>query len=77
MIATLLDLTGPNAGSGVDSQHGTELAVALRGGSVLGHPVRLTHFDGGCDSVIGERSASDPGAPAGGGGDRPEGSWVT
>jgi branched-chain amino acid transport system substrate-binding protein len=62
-IASALVISGENASLGLDSQHGVELAIAMRG-DVAGHSVELQAEDDGCNAEGGQTSAtkitSDP-----------------
>ena len=51
-------ITGADASLGVDSQRGVELAIADRGGKLLGHDVLLTAEDGGCTPEGGATAAA-------------------
>lgn len=62
-IASSLVISGPNTELGLDSQHGVEIALEMRG-EVLGHEVVLQPEDDGCNAEGGQTSAqkivSDP-----------------
>ncbi len=62
-LASALVISGPNTELGLDSQHGVEIALDMRG-EVLGHPVELQTEDDGCNAEGGQASAqkivSDP-----------------
>ena len=59
-IGTLLAITGPDASLGLDSQHGTELAVTEPIGrtEVLGHSIELVNEDDGCSAEGGTTGAT-------------------
>jgi len=48
VIAWWLVVSGANASLGVDSRRGIEIAIADKGGKLLGHPIRLIGEDSGC-----------------------------
>ncbi|OGO75623.1 MAG: hypothetical protein A3K45_01045 [Chloroflexi bacterium RIFOXYC12_FULL_59_14] len=62
-IASALVISGPNTDLGLDSQHGVEIAIKLRG-NVAGHPVELQAEDDGCNAeggqAAGQKIVSDP-----------------
>ncbi len=62
-IASALVITGPDAQLGLDSQHGVEIAIAMRG-DVAGHSVELQAEDDGCNAeggqAAGQKIVSDP-----------------
>ncbi len=62
-IASALVITGPDAQLGLDSQHGVEIAIAMRG-NVAGHSVELQAEDDGCNAeggqAAGQKIVSDP-----------------
>ena len=62
-IASALVISGPDSQLGLDSQHGVEIAIALRG-KVAGHDVELQAEDDGCSSeggqAAGQKIVSDP-----------------
>ena len=53
VIASALVISGPNIELGTDSQHGIEIAIAMRP-DVLGHPVELQAEDDGCSAEGGQ-----------------------
>ncbi|MBE9524937.1 MAG: branched-chain amino acid ABC transporter substrate-binding protein [Chloroflexi bacterium] len=63
-IAYMLTTTGATAFLGEDSVGGIELAIASRGGTLLGHEILLTGEDSGCSPEGGQTAAtkvtSDP-----------------
>ncbi len=62
-IASALVISGPDSQLGLDSQHGVEIAIAMRG-KVAGHDVELQAEDDGCSSeggqAAGQKIVSDP-----------------
>ncbi|HKI55055.1 MAG TPA: branched-chain amino acid ABC transporter substrate-binding protein [Anaerolineales bacterium] len=62
-IASALVITGANAELGLDSQHGVEIAIDMRG-PVAGHSVELQAEDDGCNAeggqAAGQKIVSDP-----------------
>ena len=62
-IASALVITGPDAQLGLDSQHGVEIAIDMRG-PVAGHAVELQAEDDGCNAeggqAAGQKIVSDP-----------------
>jgi len=63
LIASALVISGPNIELGTDSQHGVEIAIAMRP-EVLGHPVELQAEDDGCSAeggqAAGQKIVSNP-----------------
>jgi len=57
LIASALVISGPNIELGTDSQHGVEIAIAMRP-EVLGHPVELQAEDDGCSAEGGQAAGS-------------------
>ena len=57
VIASWLVTSGPNAALGTDSQRGIEIAIADRGGKLLGHPIKLEAEDDGCSAEGGQTAA--------------------
>ncbi len=57
-IAYWLVVGGPDASLGIDSRRGIEIAIADRGGSLLGHPIRLIGEDTGCNAEGGVTAAT-------------------
>jgi len=57
-------VAGPDASLGEDTKRGIEIAIADKGGKLLGHPVKLTGQDTGCGPEGGQAAAtkiaSDP-----------------
>ena len=62
-IAALLPLSGPRAAEGEEARKGMEIALQRRGGSFLGHRLRLVSRDDGCSAdriaVIARKLAID------------------
>ncbi|MBP6016402.1 MAG: branched-chain amino acid ABC transporter substrate-binding protein [Candidatus Promineofilum sp.] len=56
-IASALVISGPNADLGLDSQHGVEIALNMRG-DVLGHSVELVAEDDGCSAEGGQTAGT-------------------
>jgi branched-chain amino acid transport system substrate-binding protein len=63
-IATWFVVAGPDASLGTDTQRGVEIALDDKGGKVLGHPVKISVQDTGCNAEGGQAAAtklaSDP-----------------
>jgi len=63
-IASWFVIAGENASLGTDTQRGVEIAAADKGGKLLGHPIKLTFQDTGCNAEGGQaaatRLAADP-----------------
>jgi branched-chain amino acid transport system substrate-binding protein len=63
-IALWMVVAGPNATLGTDTKRGVEIAVADEHGKVLGHAIKLTVEDTGCNAEGGQAAAtkiaSDP-----------------
>jgi branched-chain amino acid transport system substrate-binding protein len=63
-IAYWFVVAGPDASLGIDTRRGIELAIADKGGKLLGHPIKLTGQDTGCNAEGGQAAAtkiaSDP-----------------
>jgi branched-chain amino acid transport system substrate-binding protein len=57
LIASALVITGPDESLGLDSQHGIEVALAMRP-EVLGHPVELQAEDDGCNAEGGQTAGT-------------------
>jgi len=56
-------LSGPDSSLGTDSQHGVELAIDDRGGTLLDRPIQLSSEDGLCTpeggATAGQKLAAD------------------
>jgi branched-chain amino acid transport system substrate-binding protein len=50
-------ITGETASLGTDQVRGIEIAVADRGGELMGHPIELQVEDDGCDAAVGTTAA--------------------
>jgi branched-chain amino acid transport system substrate-binding protein len=63
-IASWFVIAGPDASLGTDTERGVEIAAADKGGKLLGHPIKLTFQDTGCNAEGGQaaatRLAADP-----------------
>ncbi len=63
-IAYWMVVAGPDASLGEDTKRGVEIAIADKGGKILGHPIKLTGQDTGCGPEGGQAAAtkiaSDP-----------------
>lgn len=57
-IACWMILSGPDAGLGIDTKRGVEIALDDRGGKLVGHSVKLTFVDTDCNSESGRVSAT-------------------
>jgi branched-chain amino acid transport system substrate-binding protein len=63
-IAYWFVIAGPDASLGIDTKRGVEIAIDDKGGKLLGHPIKLTGQDTGCNAEGGQAAAtklaSDP-----------------
>jgi len=63
-IAYAMVIAGPDATLGIDSRNGAEIAIADKGGKVLGHDVKFDGEDDGCSAeggqAAGTKLAADP-----------------
>ena len=63
-IACWMVVAGPDASLGTDTKRGVELAIDDKGGKLLGHPIKLSVQDTGCNAEGGQAAAtklaSDP-----------------
>lgn len=57
-LAAWFVTTGPNSSLGIDTFRGLEIAVADIGGSIKGHPIKLSSQDEGCGPEGGQTAAS-------------------
>ena len=57
-IAYWLVVAGPDASLGEDSKRGIEIAIDDRGGRLLGHPIKLSGTDSGCNAEGGITAAT-------------------
>ncbi|MEW6376521.1 MAG: branched-chain amino acid ABC transporter substrate-binding protein [Thermodesulfobacteriota bacterium] len=63
-IAYWFVVAGPDASLGTDTKRGVEIAIEDKGGKLLGHPIKLSGQDSGCNAEGGQAAAtklaSDP-----------------
>ena len=63
-IALWMVVAGPDASLGTDTKRGVEIAVDDKGGKLLGHPIKISVQDTGCNAEGGQAAAtklaSDP-----------------
>lgn len=63
-IAYAMVIAGPDATLGIDSRNGAEIAIADKGGQVLGHDIKFDGEDDGCSAeggqAAGTKLAADP-----------------
>lgn len=63
-IAYWMVVAGPDASLGIDTRRGVEIAIQDKGGTLLGHPIKLSGQDEGCNAEGGQAAAtklaSDP-----------------
>lgn len=63
-IACWMVVAGPDASLGEDTKRGVEIALEDKGGKILGHPVKISVQDTGCNAEGGQAAAtklaSDP-----------------
>jgi branched-chain amino acid transport system substrate-binding protein len=63
-IAYWMVVAGPDASLGTDTKRGVEIAIEEKGGKLLGHPIKLSGQDEGCNAEGGQAAAtkvaSDP-----------------
>jgi len=63
-IAYWMVVAGPDASLGTDTRRGVEIAIDDKGGKLLGHPIKLSGQDTGCNAEGGQAAAtklaSDP-----------------
>jgi len=57
-IACWMVLAGPDASLGTDTKRGVEIAIDDRKGKLLGHPIKLTAQDTGCNAEGGQAAAT-------------------
>ena len=57
-IACWMVVAGPDASLGTDTKRGAEIAIADKGGKLLGHPIKLTVQDTGCNAEGGQAAAT-------------------
>jgi branched-chain amino acid transport system substrate-binding protein len=56
-VASLQSISGETASLGTDQVRAIEIAIADRGGELLGHPIELASEDDGCDATVGTTAA--------------------
>src|SRR4030067_1883543 len=63
-IAYAMVISGPDATLGIDSRNGAEIAIADKGGKLLGHDIKFDGEDDGCSAeggqAAGTKLAADP-----------------
>ena len=63
-IAYWMVVAGPDASLGIDTRRGVELAIADKGGKIMGYPIKLSGQDSACNAEGGQAAAtkiaSDP-----------------
>lgn len=57
-IACWFVIAGPDASLGTDTKRGVEIAVDDKGGKLLGHPIKLSFQDTGCNAEGGQAAAT-------------------
>jgi branched-chain amino acid transport system substrate-binding protein len=57
-IACWMVVAGPDASLGTDTKRGAEIAIADKGGKLMGHPIKLTVQDTGCNAEGGQAAAT-------------------
>jgi branched-chain amino acid transport system substrate-binding protein len=57
-IACWMVVAGSDASLGTDTKRGVEIAIADKGGKLLGHPLKLTVQDTGCNAEGGQAAAT-------------------
>jgi branched-chain amino acid transport system substrate-binding protein len=57
-IACWMVVAGPDASLGTDTKRGVEIAIDDRGGKILGHPIKLSVQDTGCNAEGGQAAAT-------------------
>ncbi len=57
-IASWMVIAGPDASLGTDTKRGVEIAADDKGGKLLGHPIKLTFQDSGCNAEGGQAAAT-------------------
>ncbi|MEO0249369.1 MAG: branched-chain amino acid ABC transporter substrate-binding protein [candidate division WOR-3 bacterium] len=57
-IAAWMVVAGPDASLGTDTKRGVEIAIDDKGGKLLGHPIKLTVQDTGCNAEGGQAAAT-------------------
>jgi branched-chain amino acid transport system substrate-binding protein len=57
-IACWMVVAGPDASLGTDTKRGAEIAIADKGGKLMGHPIKLSVQDTGCNAEGGQAAAT-------------------
>jgi branched-chain amino acid transport system substrate-binding protein len=57
-IACWMVVAGPDASLGTDTKRGVEIAIEDKGGKLLGHPIKLSVQDTGCNAEGGQAAAT-------------------
>jgi branched-chain amino acid transport system substrate-binding protein len=57
-IAAWMVIAGPDASLGTDTKRGVEIAIDDKGGKLLGHPIKLSAQDTGCNAEGGQAAAT-------------------
>jgi len=57
-IAYAFVVSGENASLGTDTKYGVELAIDDKGGKLLGHPIKLSGQDSGCNAEGGQTAGT-------------------
>ena len=57
-IACWMVVAGADASLGTDTKRGAEIAIADKGGKLLGHPIKLSVQDTGCNAEGGQAAAT-------------------
>ena len=57
-IACWMVVAGPDASLGTDTKRGAEIAIGDKGGKLLGHPIKLSVQDTGCNAEGGQAAAT-------------------
>jgi len=57
-IACWMVVAGPDASLGTDTKRGVEIAIDDKGGKLLGHPIKLSVQDTGCNAEGGQAAAT-------------------
>ena len=57
-IACWMVIAGPDASLGTDTKRGVEIAIDDKGGKILGHPIKLSAQDTGCNAEGGQAAAT-------------------
>ena len=63
-IACWMVVAGPDASLGTDTKRGAEIAIGDKGGKLLGHPIKLSVQDTGCNAEGGQAAATKLAADA-------------